>query len=210
LPDFIEPEFWTNITILNFKKGSNYKTQLSILLDSRRFEYCTIPNSNNLSFPRKSYSVENVDAFLLEFNKPISVVPLVESCKIMDSDYVIGCYKCSEKGRKRCKDCKGEKVLECNECNGHGFFRCGKCKGKGEVQDFNYRDVKVRCSKCFGRGGYNSNICSYCHGSGEMWDYEKVFFNVTCRDCSGRGVIICSKCGGKKYYYVILVLQEVG
>lgn len=65
-------------------------------------------------------------------------------------------------------------------------------------------DVVDTCSKCDGKGGFNSSTCSSCRGSGTVTSEQRTMFGTfltktTCPDCQGTGTTYekkCSECHG--------------
>ena len=65
-------------------------------------------------------------------------------------------------------------------------------------------DVEENCSKCHGKGGFDSKTCSECHGSGTITSEQRTMFGsfltkTTCPYCRGKGTTYerkCTECGG--------------
>ena len=60
-------------------------------------------------------------------------------------------------------------------------------------------DVVDTCSKCDGKGGFNSSTCSSCRGSGTVTAEQRTMFGTfltktTCPDCRGTGTTYEKKC----------------
>ena len=60
-------------------------------------------------------------------------------------------------------------------------------------------DVVDTCSKCDGKGGFNSSTCSSCRGSGTVTAEQRTMFGTfltktTCHDCRGTGTTYEKKC----------------
>lgn len=65
-------------------------------------------------------------------------------------------------------------------------------------------DVTDTCSKCDGKGGFNSKTCSACRGSGTVTSEQRTMFGTfltktTCSNCKGTGTTYekeCTECHG--------------
>jgi|688.fasta_scaffold128173_2 hypothetical protein len=201
LPDFINDEVWNDFEIISVIEGNNYKCQISVLLDFRKYDIVSNPNSGKLNYTRNKFLVNMFDLFSLDLPMPKEVVNAAKSFKIPESDYISCCSNCNETGKVKCKSCHGSKSLKCRTCDGQCKLRCGNCSGSGTVQKSKSIEAKVKCTLCLGTGrfpafGPDSDDCNMCNGRGETWGRKTTYYTDSCSVCSSSGRVSCTTCSG--------------